>query len=115
MTSWFDMSALPLGAETKPPQYGCSFEQASTSAARVRQMIDELREEGIPSERIVVGGFSQGGAMAMLSCLTYPHRLAACICFSGILLGADKLEEITTEEARGLPLFWAHGSADQVL
>jgi len=115
MTSWFDMEDLPLGADDKPPTYGCSLEQAEASAVQVRGILDGLREEGIPSDRIVVGGFSQGGAMAMYTSLTYPHRLAACVAYSGILLGSDKLSDLATPEARSLPVLWCHGSEDDIL
>mmetsp|Transcript_144632 Transcript_144632/g.463432 ORF Transcript_144632/g.463432 Transcript_144632/m.463432 type:complete len:241 (+) Transcript_144632:98-820(+) len=114
-TSWFDMAELPLGAQDLPPLHGCSLEQAQESAKTLHKIIDDLREEGIPSERIVVGGFSQGGATAMLTCLTYPHRLAGCVCYSGILLGADRLESLATPAAKGLPIFWGHGGSDNVL
>ena len=103
MPSWFDFLKLPLSA-TDADNYGCSLEEAIASCGRVHAAIDMLVSEGIPAERIMVGGFSQGGAMAsrivdgyaqptcslsckaeaccikaMLSTLTYPQRLAGVI------------------------------------
>ena len=111
MTSWFDFLKLPLSASDaeKSDNLGCSMEEAVASCGRVHAAIDTLVGEGIPAERIVVGGFSQGGAMAswtlplpkkprqhavsevrlhvqyavsskaLLSTLTYPQRLGGVI------------------------------------
>merc|ERR1711972_914809 len=107
---------LPICAQYDPPNHGCSVQQAEASAVRIRQIIDGLIEnDGIPADRIVVGGFSQGGAMALHTALTYPCRLAACVVFSGLLLGMDQLAEIMRPEVPGLPVFWGHGSHDDVL
>ena len=63
MTSWFDFQKLPLSAgDADNP--GCSLGEAVASCGRVHAAIDMLISEGIPAERIAVGGFSQGGAMA---------------------------------------------------
>merc|ERR1711920_1071523 len=66
-------------------------------------------------ERVVIGGFSQGGAMALHTALTYPYKLGACVVLSGLLLGADCLDQHMHSDAQGLEVFWGHGSDDGVL
>lgn len=63
LTSWFDIRRLPISRKTAP-HHGCSLDEGFASCGRVHAAIDKLLSEGIPSERIMVGGFSQGGAMA---------------------------------------------------
>jgi len=114
-TSWFDIDKLPLRDTDAPPHHGCSLEQALASCGRVHAAIEKLIEEGIPPERIVVGGFSQGGAMALLSTLTFPQRLAGIIVFSGIVFFADRLPQLIAEHNKGYEVFWGHGLQDDVL
>jgi len=115
LTSWFDFKKLPLKASDGPPRFGCSLEQALASCGRIHDAIDKIVAEGVPPERIVVGGFSQGGAMAVLSTLTCSHPIAGVIVFSGIVFFADVLEHLVTPQRRGLKVFWGHGSNDNVL
>ena len=76
------------------------------------------REEGIPAHRIVVGGFAQGAAVAMLSAYSRYNRgkesYAGCVCLSGWLPMRKRFK--VTETAEMTPLFWAHGeNDDQIL
>jgi len=118
-TSWFDMADLPIGAKStgpcKPPRYGCSLDEALKSCARIHGAIKSLEEQGVPPERIVVGGFSQGGAMSLLAGMTYPSKLAGIVVFSGILFYGDKLSELMQPHCAGMEVFWGHGRADNVL
>lgn len=112
MTRWFDMAELPVGAGNAPPRFGCSLPDAVGSAARVHGIIDGLRKQGIPADKIAVGGFSQGGALAMLSALQYPRKLAGCIALSGLLLGSDQLEALISPVNQDLEVLWCHGEHD---
>mmetsp|Transcript_62347 Transcript_62347/g.185737 ORF Transcript_62347/g.185737 Transcript_62347/m.185737 type:complete len:252 (+) Transcript_62347:91-846(+) len=114
-TRWFDMEKLPLAAGNNPPELGCSLEDAEVSVERIHGIIDELVRQGIPADKIAVGGFSQGGAMAVLSALTYPKRLAGIIVFSGIVFFADRITELMTEHSKGYEVFWGHGLRDDIL
>ncbi|CAJ1350264.1 unnamed protein product [Effrenium voratum] len=114
VTSWFDIARLPISAKSRKHHHGCSMEEAVTSCGRVHAAIDALMAEGIPPERIVVGGFSQGGAMAILSTLTYPKRLGGVIVFSGICFFKDLVGKLA-EPHQGLQVFWGHGTRDEVL
>ena len=52
------------------------------AAQNVHSMINDEIAAGIPSNRIIIGGFSQGGALALFSALTYPQPLAGIIALS---------------------------------
>ncbi|CAG8790089.1 25827_t:CDS:2 [Dentiscutata erythropus] len=67
---------------------------------------DEV-ESGIPSNRIVIGGFSQGSAMALLVGLTSEYR------FAGVAV--NKIFKMTTDSNKGTPIFMAHGVIDAVV
>jgi predicted esterase len=75
-------------------------------------------EKGIPSHRIVLGGFSQGGAMALLSGLTCPQKLGGIFALSSYLLMQGKLKEMTAEKGnlnKDTKIFMGHGDADPVV
>lgn len=57
------------------------MDDIKTSMAIVHGHIDALVEEGIPANKIVVGGFSQGGCMSLISTLTYPKSCVNLACF----------------------------------
>ena len=81
-----------------------------------KQTVERLeKEEGISPSRIIVGGFSQGGAVALLA--AYHRRtdgkvpFAGCVCLSGWLTLKDELK-VTEQVAKSTPLFWGHGQFD---
>jgi predicted esterase len=59
------------------------------SKAAITTLVEEEISAGIPADRIVIGGFSQGGAMALYAGLQYPSRLAGVLCLSGYLAHAE--------------------------
>ena len=91
--------------------------QASCSV--IHKLIDDALASGITSDKIVLGGFSQGGAMALLASYTCPHHLGGCVCFSGwpALSGADGA--LRAQLKRGkyatTPALVCHGTADGVV
>lgn len=115
MTSWFDMEDFPVRASTAPPSHGCAVEEALASAARVHDAIAKLEAEGVPPERIFVGGFSQGGAMSLLSTITHPRRLGGIVVFSGVVFFGDQLKHWVPAHCKDLEVFWGHGTHDGVL
>lgn len=95
-------------------------------------------EKGIPSERIVLGGFSQGGAMSIMSGITCPTKLGGIFGLSCYLLLQGKIKELVPEKnlnkvreitqayymlvvaerlilRQETPIFMGHGDADQVV
>ena len=73
------------------------------------------RERGIPAERIVVAGFSQGGAMALFLGPRWPERLGGVIALSTYLPLPDTLAKEAHPANAAVPLFQAHGSFDPVV
>lgn len=68
------------------------------SQAYIHSLIAKEIEKGIPSERIVLGGFSQGGAMSLMSGVTAPTRLGGIFGLSCYLLLRGKLREMIPSE-----------------
>ena len=85
------------------------------SQAAINQLIACEIERGIPAHRIVVAGFSQGCAMALMTGLRYPQRLAGIIGMSGYLPLAPLLAAERHSANAGLPIFVGHGRHDDVV
>lgn len=106
--SWFDIHALEVGA--KEDLVGL---QAASSY--IASLIDEQVEQGIPAHRIILVGFSQGGALALFSGLTYHQPLAGILGLSTVLAGAGWLETERTTANEKTPIWLAHGEQDVVI
>jgi phospholipase/carboxylesterase len=72
-------------------------------------------ERGIPTERIVLAGFSQGGAIALQTGLRLGHRLSGTMVLSAYLPLRAVLAAERTAANAATPIFMAHGSQDPVL
>jgi phospholipase/carboxylesterase len=100
MPAWYDI----LGADLvrREDEAGLRHSQASIEA-----LIDREVSRGIPAHRIVVAGFSQGGAMALMTGLRHTERLAGIAVLSGYLPLADKTAEERSAANQDVPLFLA--------
>lgn len=107
MPAWFDILGLDRHAELDKD----GIRQAG---AQLAELIDAEVSAGIPSERIVVMGFSQGGALALYGGLRYPERLAGLIGLSTYLPLA---EDLTTEVVahHDMLIGMAHGDHDDIV
>ena len=89
------------------------------SAEILNLLIERERERGIDYNRIVVAGFSQGGAIAIHAALRFHHKLAGLLALSTWLPLDGAIEEEVTlnnkSQSRDLPIFLAHGSFDPIL
>lgn len=72
-------------------------------------------ELGIPTERLIVAGFSQGGAVALHTGLRYPHKLAGILALSTYLPLATTIPNEIHPANRQTPIFYAHGQLDPVI
>ena len=85
------------------------------SDAAVRALIARENERGVPANRIVLAGFSQGGAIALFTGLRYPEKLAGLMGLSCYVLLASKFEAERHAANQSTPIFMAHGTFDPVI
>ena len=108
MPAWYDI----LGADLVRREDEAGLRE---SQAQIAALIDRERERGVPAERIVVAGFSQGCAMALMTALRYPERLAGAVGLSGYLPLAGTTAAERSPANATLPIFLAHGTQDPVV
>jgi len=108
MRAWYDILSLDRGAL----EDAAGFRETD---ALVRQLIAEQAARGIPASRVVLAGFSQGGAVSLYSALRLPERLAGVIALSCYLPLASSLGAERAAANDGVPIFMAHGLADPML
>ncbi|KAJ8120241.1 hypothetical protein ONZ43_g3001 [Nemania bipapillata] len=115
MPGWFDIAALNGGIED------IRGRQDEPGLFQTREYVNSLLQAeidaGIPANRIVVGGFSQGGAMALLSGLTAKVKLAGIIGLSCWLPLDAKFPSLVQESDLNheTSIYMAHGTADHVV
>lgn len=85
------------------------------SRQQIRDLIEREEELGIPSHRIFVAGFSQGGAVAYATGLTHPKPLAGIIALSTYLPVRDLVTQEAADANRQIPIFAAHGTEDDIV
>jgi lysophospholipase-2 len=102
---WFDLYSWPISLMARDDREGILH-----AVAQVEKEVQNLQERGIPRSRIVVGGFSQGGAIALQTVYRSSERFCACVVLSGWLTLRNDL--VLSEEAKKTPLFWGHGDHD---
>ncbi|KAF9057801.1 Phospholipase/carboxylesterase [Panaeolus papilionaceus] len=86
-----------------------------TVAALTSLVEEEQAKSGIDPSRILLGGFSQGGAMSLLTGLTGKHKLAGIGCLSGWLPLRNTFKQMAQPFASSVPLFYGHGDEDPLV
>ena len=108
--AWFDFSIEPNGERT------INEAQEAQSRALAAQTIASAAEQlGIPPERVVVGGFSQGGIMALSLLLTQPALMQAAMVWHGRLLTQMLPQAAPPDALRGKQMWLSHGTHDNVI
>jgi phospholipase/carboxylesterase len=107
MRAWYDIIEIGGGRE--------DGEGLRASQAAIEQLIAAEVARGIPASRIVLAGFSQGGAIAFQTGLRHPQRLAGIMALSTYLPLAGTVEDERSAANRDLPVFMAHGSVDPMI
>ncbi|KAK0650179.1 Acyl-protein thioesterase 1 [Lasiodiplodia hormozganensis] len=112
MPGWYDILSLSDINQRSEDEAGIK-----RSMEYFHGLIKQEMDKGIPSNRIVIGGFSQGGAMSLLSGLTSPNKLGGIFGLSCYLLLQNKIREMVPEENpnKDTPIFMAHGDIDPVV
>lgn len=108
MRAWYDI----LGFNRGVPHDEVGIR---ASDVEVRALIQRENQRGIPTNRIVLGGFSQGGAISLFSGPRYPEKLAGIMALSCYLLLEDLLPTERTKVNYATPVFLAHGNQDPVV
>jgi phospholipase/carboxylesterase len=106
MPAWYDILEADVGRRVDDVQL-------RASAAAIHKMIDQQLELGIASDRIILGGFSQGGAVVLEAALTYPKPLGGLLSMSSYFATADSIKPHPAN--RNLPIMICHGSYDQIV
>ena len=108
MRAWYDI----LGFEPGAAEDAAGIR---ASAAAVTKLVDREIERGMPANRIVLAGFSQGGAIALQTALREPRALGGVLALSTYLPLAAALPTERSAANAAVPIFMAHGSVDPVL
>ncbi|MCH8506594.1 MAG: phospholipase [Ectothiorhodospiraceae bacterium] len=104
--AWFDV----LGDPDDAPEDRCGIE---ASAGALREMFEACEKRGIPSHRILLGGYSQGAAMALHAGLRYPRPLAGIVVLSGELPLPGLLQREVHPSNASTPILMVHGLHDE--
>ncbi len=107
MPAWYDISSLDLRGQDEAG--------IRKSGGEVERLLRREIERGVPTEKIVLAGFSQGGAIALFSGLRYPQRLAGIMALSTYLVAPEAVESELSPANRELPIFQAHGTTTRWL
>lgn len=108
MRGWYDVQGLELMAIE---------DEAGilASVGEVERLIARERQRGVDSQRILLAGFSQGGAVALAAGLTHAERLAGIVALSTYLPIAARIEAQRAPIQGGLPVFIGHGAVDPIV
>jgi phospholipase/carboxylesterase len=110
MPSWYDIRSLDHDRTDREDPAG-----VRASAELVRALIAREVDRGVPESRIVLAGFSQGGALALFTGLRHPAALAGIVCLSGYLVLDDTLDAEVTAAGRSAAVLFCHGTRDDVV
>ena len=107
MRAWYDISD---GANRREDEHG-----VRASQVLIETLIGREKERGTKAERLVLAGFSQGGAIALQTGLRHPERIAGIMALSTYVPVGETLTAEASAANRDVPIFMAHGSYDPVI
>ena len=108
MRAWYDILSMDFRSRADAAGVADSVEQVQALVAREE-------ERGIPADRILLAGFSQGGAITLAAGLAREEPLAGLIALSTYLPDQDAARATLTDAAVKQPVFMAHGGSDPVI
>lgn len=116
MRAWYDIiAAAPNSGLGAAPNDIEDEAGIRASQAEVEKLIAQERRRGIAARRIVLAGFSQGGAIALHTGLRHAEPLGGILALSTYLPLAGSLAREASVAALSTPLFMAHGRADPII
>lgn len=110
MPGWYDIIDFSFALAAREDVSG-----VLESKDKVNELIKQEIDSGTPANRIVLGGFSQGGAMSLVTGLTTEHKLAGLTVLSGYFAIRERVEGLIASHATTLPIFWGHGEEDPLV
>ncbi|WP_426356851.1 alpha/beta hydrolase [Pseudocolwellia sp. HL-MZ19] len=108
MKAWYDIKSMDL--HNRADMTGVLESEAS-----IHQLIEEQVQSGIPSDKIILAGFSQGGVVSLFTGLRFSQKLAGIMALSCYLPNADKLPENLHEANKTTSILQNHGNQDEVV
>ena len=108
MRAWYDIRQANLSERA-------DLEGVLASQAHVDALIAREVSRGIAARRVILAGFSQGGAIALYAGVRYAERLGGVIGLSTYLVGFDRVAAEASAANRDVPIFMAHGTLDGVV
>jgi len=112
MRAWYDVISL----DREGPQDEVGIRE---SAATLNRLVEREHDRGIDYDRIVLAGFSQGGAIAIHTAIRFPERLAGLMALSTWIPLESTIDaeviQVSESQPRDLPVLIAHGSFDPML
>lgn len=105
MRAWYDIVALDRSA----PQDVMGIRE---SAAGLRALVEREGERGVPPQRVILAGFSQGGAIVLYEGLRHPARLGGLLALSTYLPLEDALAAEAHPANAAVPILMGHGTLD---
>ncbi|HKK15705.1 MAG TPA: alpha/beta hydrolase-fold protein [Gammaproteobacteria bacterium] len=108
MPAWYDVRHIDLRQQEDATSI-------RASAGIIEDFIDSERSRGIPAEKILLAGFSQGGAVALYCGLRHPQKLAGILALSAYLPLPDTLADEANPANRETPVMMCHGIYDPVI
>jgi phospholipase/carboxylesterase len=107
MPAWYDIVTIGGGGEKEA--------DVRRSAAQIRALVEREEQKGVPADRIILAGFSQGAAMALHVGTRHPRALRGIMLLSGYEVLAPLREREETVANRATPMLFCHGTADPVV
>ena len=108
MRAWYDIVATDLGERQ-------DAEGIKRSAVQLNALIEAEIKAGTPAEKIILAGFSQGGAIILQTGLRYPARLGGIMVLSSYVPLAETISEEKHPANQDVPIFYAHGVQDDII
>lgn len=108
MRAWYDIKSFSHEGRA-------DSEGLAESVRRVTAYLDHEIARGVDASRIVLAGFSQGGAVALTAGLRYPKRIAGVLALSAYLPFPSRLAAEMSDANSGIPVLMCHGRMDPVV
>lgn len=107
--AWFDIPDMAF------PQERADVEGTLRSVRIVQELVQEQIDKGLRPENIIIGGFSQGGALALAASALLPFKIGGFFCLSGFCQIQSRIMQLKNRNNIETPMFHGHGDHDPVV